>query len=52
MTPLGTPLPDDHPDRVLEDRDSEIGLLERGPGPGGPDRWLYRTVRAEGVTRA
>lgn len=28
------------------------GLLERRPGPGGPDRWLYRAARAEAVTRA
>jgi hypothetical protein len=29
----------------------EEGRLERRPGPGGGERWLYRTVRGEGVTR-
>lgn len=49
MTPLGAPLPDDHPDPVVEDRVLRT-ILEDTPGPGGPDRWLYRAVRAGGVT--
>ena len=41
MTPLGALLPDDRPDRILED-----------PVLRGPDRWLYRAARVEPVTRA
>lgn len=39
-----------HVRRVVSQLHGE-GLLERRPGAGGNERWLYRTVRAEGVTR-
>lgn len=46
--PYAWPVQRDHVRRVVRQLHGE-GLLERRPGTGRGERWLYRTARGEGV---